>query len=211
MKILVVHPVMDYLGGGERLCCETVRTLIAEGHEITFLSESFNPNKVENFFGYPHLFDGVDLQLYPRIHNAGELGTSPHILHHTRRQNRVLSRFKKTKAVFDLVFSTQDPGYIPDLKTPVIQWGYFPRSFPKLCGRSSPKKLVQYLRSVPLRIHYDGKIARIGLVLAISRYSQANLDRSWKRPSVIVYPACNMINPAEKRALVVTVARAAPI
>src|SRR5436309_2245666 len=202
---------MEYLGGGERLCCETVRSLIAEGHEVTLLSESFSPGKVENFFGYPHLFDRVDFELYPRIRNAGELGTPSHLLHHTRHQNRVIDRLKKTKAVFDLVFSTQDPGYIPDLKTPVLQWGYFPRDFPKLGSRSSPKKLVRFLRSVPLRIHYDGKISRIGLVLAISRYSQANLDRSWKRPSVIVYPACNMIDPAEKRTLVVTVARAAPI
>jgi glycosyltransferase involved in cell wall biosynthesis len=59
-------------------------------------------------------------------------------------------------------------------------------------------------------MHYRRKISRIGLVLAISQYSKLNLDRKWSRPSVLVYPACDMVSARAKRNLVVTVGRAIP-
>ncbi len=212
MRILVVHPVMTLLGGGERLCCETIRALLSDGHEVTMLSETFDPERVEDFFGYPGLFRAVNLTLYPANSQVGELGTASHLIYHARGQGRTLRQLRGSRSPsFDLVFSTQDPGYLPDLALPTVQWGYFPRYFPKVSPGSSPRTIVWALRSLPLCWYYQHKVSRIGLVLAISQFSQANLDKEWRRPSILIYPACNMITPRAKSNLVVTVARASPI
>jgi len=207
MRILVVHPVMGLLGGGERLCCETIRTLLSHGHEITLLTEDFNPAAVESFFGYEELFSKVSLALYPTPRNKAAFGTATHILSHFRGQSRVLGRLRAfDNNKFDLMFSSKDPAYFPDVKLPVIQWGYFPRYFHRDFGKS----LLKALRTLPLRLYYQRKILRIGLVLAISNYSKSHLDSVWKRPSTLVYPGCNMISARAKRDVVVTVSRASP-
>jgi alpha-1,2-mannosyltransferase len=203
MKVLVVHPEMKFLGGGERLCCDTIRALQSMGHEITLLCEEFDPQKIEVFFGYRGLFDRVRLSTYSAGNRNSIFGTSPHLIHHVRGQIRALSKVEQSNSQpFDLIFSTQDPGYLPDMSVPVLQWGYFPRYFPDILPRS--------LVSLPLRTYYTRKISRIELVLAISQYSKLNLDRKWRRPSTLAYPSCNMVNARAKRNLVVTVGRAIP-
>jgi glycosyltransferase involved in cell wall biosynthesis len=203
MRVLVVHPEMKFLGGGERLCCDTIRSLLSMGHDVTLLSETFDEQKTEDFFGYDGLFKRVHLSNYPSNNRERHFGTSSHLIHHARGQIHALSQSKQSAGKsFDLIFSTQDPGYIPDLSVPVIQWGYFPRFFPDFLPGS--------LLSLPLHEYYRRKISRIGLVLAISRYSKLNLDMKWSRPSVLIYPACNMVRARAKRNLVVTVARAIP-
>lgn len=194
---------MKFLGGGERLCCDTIRALRSMGHEVTLLSEVFDQEKTEAFFGYGGLFDPVHVSTYSSSHRNTALGTSSNLTHHSRGQMHVLNQLKRSKDHwFDLIFSTQDPGYIPDLNVPVLQWGYFPKYFPDFLPGS--------LFTLPLRTYYRRKISRIGLVLAISQYSKLNLDRKWRRPSTLVYPSCNMVNARPKRNLVVTVGRAIP-
>ncbi|TMI07141.1 glycosyltransferase [Candidatus Bathyarchaeota archaeon] len=194
---------MKFLGGGERLCCDTIRALLSMGHDLTLLSETFDQQKTEDFFGYDGLFERVHLLNYPPNNRERHFGTSSHLIHHLRGQTRALNQSKHTEGQpFDLIFSTQDPGYIPDLSVPVLQWGYFPRYFPDFPPGS--------LLSLPLHEYYRRKISRIGLVLAISRYSKLNLDLKWSRPSALIYPACNMVRARVKRNLVVTVSRAIP-
>jgi len=203
MRVLVVHPDMKFLGGGERLCCDTIRALVSMGHEVTLLSEAFNMERTEVFFGYGGLFERVDLSNYAPSNRDSPFGTSSHLIHHIRGQKRALNQLKHSDGrPFELVFSTQDPGYIPDLSVPVLQWGYFPRYF--------PDSLPGSLFSLPLREYYRRKISRIGLVLAISQYSKSSLDLKWSRPSTLIYPACNMVKARGKRDLVVTVGRAIP-
>jgi glycosyltransferase involved in cell wall biosynthesis len=207
MKVLIVHPVMGFLGGGERLCCETARALLAGGHEITMLAGTFNVRRVEQFFGYEGLFDRVNLLLYPLPNRPEVLGSTAHIIQHLRGQNQRLKEIGELRCPpFDLLFSTQDPGYIPNIRLPVVQWGYFPRIFATYPANS----IMRIVRTWPLRTHYRRQISRIGMVLAISKFSKVNLDREWKHQSVLVYPACNMVDPGRKRDLVVTVARAIP-
>ena len=199
---------MKFLGGGERLCCETIRALLSMEHEITLLSAAFDSQRIETFFGYDGLFKRVRQQTYSRSNQDSLLGTTSHLLHHARGQSRALRKLRRVdRNSFDLIFSTQDPGYIPDLSVPVLQWGYFPRYFPGF----RPGSIIWTIASLPSRLYHDRKISRIGLVLAISQYSKQNLDASWKRPSVLAYPSCNMVSPRTKRNLVVTVGRAVPI
>ena len=197
---------MKFMGGGERLCCDTIRSLITHGHTIALLSEAFDPRRLEEFFGYERLFDKVNLLLYPASKTSTPYGSTTHLIHHVKGQLRALSQNHFPSQAWDLIFSTQDAGYIPDLEPPVLQWGYFPKHLPSFFELDLPKAI----RSVPINRYYLGKIARIGLVLAISQYSRTHLDKEWKRPSVLVYPACNMVNAKAKSNLVITTARAIP-
>jgi glycosyltransferase involved in cell wall biosynthesis len=207
VKILVVHPVLTYLGGGESLCLETIRVLLSHGHEITLLSEAFNLNTTEKFLGFNGLFTNIDPLLYPSTHNMSPLGSYSHIMAHLRGQRGALDLAKRdSRRPFDVLFSTQDPAYIPDLRLPVIQWGYFPHIFSRRTGRA----LHRTIRDLPLRVHYRRKVRRIGLVVAFSEYSKQYLDKEWKRPSVLVYPPCNMVKAGQKRDLVITAGRAVP-
>ncbi|HZY47165.1 MAG TPA: glycosyltransferase, partial [Candidatus Bathyarchaeia archaeon] len=182
------------LGGGERLCCETVRALKKKGHELVILSAFFQPHVLEGFFGYENLFQDVDVQTYP-ADQTERFGSYKHLLHHARAIRKFVSRDSN----FDLVFSTQDAGYIPDITKMVLQWGYFPNS--------TPRGLYNW----PMRMYYKKKIERINLVLAISEYSRSHFDRVWGIPTKLVYPACNMIRPGgTKDNVVVTVARSVP-
>src|SRR5712691_10870530 len=117
---------MSAMGGGERLCCETVRALISRGDDVTLLSGEFNVDRLERFFGYEGLFGDISVKTYPA--DSGErFGTYTHLLHHLKAQRKIIS----ADSDYDLVFSTQDAGYLPDISRPVFQWGYFPNVFPR--------------------------------------------------------------------------------
>jgi glycosyltransferase involved in cell wall biosynthesis len=176
------------------------------GHDVTLLCETFGSRKVEDFFGFEGLFEKVELLLYPPRPGRNLLGTYSHLIHHIRAQKLVLKRTGGARHSFDLLFSTQDPGYIPDVRSAVIQWGYVPKPFPHRFSRS----FIGAIQNLPLRYHYGERIERIGLVLAISGYSKWLLDKEWRRPTLLAYPACNMVRPGAKRDLVVTASRAAP-
>lgn len=202
---------MGYLGGGESLCCETMSALLTSGHELSLLTETFSPVKIEERFGLKGLFESIGLIMYSPCVKSSELGNSSHLIHHIREQKRLLKMTTHTQdQKFDLVFSTQDEGYIPDANVPIVQWGYYPRYFPRYFTRQTPRSLPKELRVLPVRLHYRERISRIGLVLAISEYSKMLLDKEWERPSALVYPPCEMIPSRPKRNFVVTAARADP-
>jgi glycosyltransferase involved in cell wall biosynthesis len=185
---------MSAMGGGERLCCETIRVLVSRGHEATLMSGEFDIDRLERFFGFERLFRAISVRTYP-ADPSDMFGTYKHLLHHVKAQRKLMLEDSN----YDLVFSTQDAGYIPDISRPVIQWGYFPNAFPR------------GLYGWPLRVHYSRKIQRINLLLAISEYSKSHFDAAWKVPTVLVYPACNTIPPRDIRNnVVVTAARGVP-
>src|SRR5260370_3416402 len=172
MRILIVHPVMTFLGGGERLCCDTIRALQSGGHDLTVLSSNFEPEKLEKFFGYGQLFARVNLMLYKSINGSDQFGTSTHLLRHLKGQQKVLQQgTRSSDPNFDLIFSTQDPGYLPAMHGPVIQWGYFPRTF------SYPTSVPRPIGSLPVGLPCKQHVSSIALVLAISRYSYKRLGR----------------------------------
>ncbi len=163
-KILIIHPEMRYMGGGERLCCDTIRALSSSGHQMTLLSASFDSKTIEDFFGYEGLFDKVTKLQYPTTETA-PLGASRHILSHVKGQRSVLS--KEDRSSFDLIFSTQDPRYVPDTSISVVQWGYYGSHIPTVRERRTPPRIA---RSLATDLYYREKISRLALVHDISQF-----------------------------------------
>ncbi len=163
------------------------------GHDLTLVSGDFRRDHLEEFFGFDGLFAGVSVKTYSADPRRS-FGTYGHLLHHEKSLRKMIS-----ESDFDLVFSTQDAGYIPDISRPVFQWGYYPNSLPG------------GIYGWPLRVHYSRKIQRTNLILAISKFSKESFDKKWKAPTCLVYPACNMVQPSsDKERIVVTAARAVP-
>ena len=48
---LVVHPYLDIYGGGEKVCHNVMKTLIAHGQKVELLTFDFDVNKYQSIFG----------------------------------------------------------------------------------------------------------------------------------------------------------------
>ena len=48
---LVVHPYLDIYGGGERVCHNVIKTLVAHGQKVELLTFDFEANKYRDIVG----------------------------------------------------------------------------------------------------------------------------------------------------------------
>src|SRR5262245_18175638 len=104
LRILIVHPLMSAMGGGERLCCETIRAARSFGDELIVLTEDFDVAQLEGFFGYDRLFSDVDLRTY-RLGSNRRVGRYEDLIRRLKGQGKILPDVSR----YDLIFSTQDP------------------------------------------------------------------------------------------------------
>jgi hypothetical protein len=52
---LVVHPYLDIYGGGERVCHNVIKTLVAHGQKVELLTFDFESSKYRDIVGEdPH-------------------------------------------------------------------------------------------------------------------------------------------------------------
>src|SRR5260370_41894830 len=65
MRIVVVHPRMSVMGGGERVAIHSIKEALREGHEVHLPTEDFDVYGFEDFFGVQGLFATVRLLTYP--------------------------------------------------------------------------------------------------------------------------------------------------
>jgi len=120
MKILVVHPEMKFLGGDDMLC-DTIPRLTIMGHEITVLSEAFDPQKTEVFFAPRALSIGSSVYLFSEP-SRSPFGTPSHLIHHIEVKMRVLSQLN-LRRTDETHFLHSRVDYVPDISVPVLQWG----------------------------------------------------------------------------------------
>src|SRR5205809_694273 len=99
----MVRPVMTFLGGGERLCCDTGPALQSDGHDLRVLSSNFEREKLEKVFGYGQLFARVNWMLYKSIDGSEpvwNINSSPSSSRGQRKllQQGLSSVFSESKA-----------------------------------------------------------------------------------------------------------------
>src|SRR6266496_6059892 len=210
MKVLLVHPRLSVKGGGERVAIHSILAATKAGHEVTLVSEQFDEASFEEFYGCPGLFDKVNRSYYP--HFKPLLG--PRVLlyqrlaYHWFRIRGIVSRDS-----FDIVLSTQDIGYVPSTRTPVVQYCYFPEYFSHLQSSTSPIWRPYYQLASS---YYRNRVHRVRILLSVSDFTRGFVDRKWGRDSTTVYPPCpveayselSRMQPREN--LVVTVGRIVP-
>jgi glycosyltransferase involved in cell wall biosynthesis len=209
MRILVVHPRMSVMGGGEQVAVHSMLASLKMGHEVALLAQEFDTSQLEKFYGFPGLFSRVSLQLFPvfkPMHGSGLL-LYRRLYYYQRQFRRLLGR----QDPFNLVLGTQDVGYTPSIKAPMVQYCHFPESFKHLQSDSASLRWRVYYG--PARMFYRNRVRRVNQLLSNSDYTRGFVRRLWNRDSTVLYPPCRteLYHPApEKENLVAIVGRIAP-
>src|SRR6266849_2165166 len=197
MKVLLIHPRLSVKGGGERVAIHSILAATRAGHEVSLLSEEFDEASFADFYGCPGLFDKVDRFYYPAFKPI--LG--PRVLLY---QKLIYHWLRIRKAVsedsFDIVFSTQDIGYVPSTHAPVIQYCYFPEYFSHLQTGSSPVWRLYYR---PASTYYRNRVRRVGILLSFSEFTNVQ-----SRENLVV--TIGRIVPEKRFHLFVELARIVP-
>lgn len=211
MKILLVHPRLSVKGGGERVAIHSILAATSAGHEVRLLTEEFDETSFEDFFGCENLFDRVTRCYYPPFRPV--LGNKVLLYQRLAYHWLMIKRAVATEK-FESVLSTQDIGYVPSTRAPVIQYCYFPEYFAHL-KTSSPSPLWRlYYR--PASSYYRTRVRRVRTLLSVSDYTGKFVKQKWNRESETVYPPCpieefsKMSSLRERENLVVTVGRIVP-
>jgi glycosyltransferase involved in cell wall biosynthesis len=209
MRIVVAHPGMNKKGGGEQAVIHIMRACLAGRHEVTLLSEEFDANVFEDFYGCPGLFEKIERLTYRSFKP-----TIPRGLLLYQRLYYYQHQFRKLvprQAPFDLLLGTQDLGYTPVASIPEIQYCHFPEQLKHLQpGSASPTWRLYY---GPVRTFYKKRARRIRQFLTNSEYTRGFIRRIWDRDSTVIYGPCRIelyrAQPKEED-LVVTVGRISP-
>src|SRR3989449_5443005 len=210
MKVLVVHPRLGVKGGGERVAIHSILAATKAGHEVTLITEEFDEASFEDFYGCEELFEKVNRSYYPPFKPV--LG--PRVLLYQRlAYHRFRIRGLVSRNSFDIVLSTQDIGYVPSTRAPIMQYCYFPEYFSHLQSSTSPIWRLYYR---PASAYYRNRVRRVRILLSVSDFTREFVQKAWRRDSVTVYPPCpveiyselDRMQPREN--LVVTVGRIVP-
>ena len=208
MKIVVVHPRMSVMGGGERVAIHSIKEALREGHEVYLATEEFDVDSFEDFFGVPGLFENVRLLTYspfrPIIRKAVMY---QRLIYHQSRLRKIVSK----RRAFDLILNTAEVANQPAARLPAIEYCYFPDYFRHL--ESNGRSRLWELYYWPAKVFYHDRVSRVDCLLAVSDFTRQFVRERWGRESTTLYPPCPIDLYSnlhvQKRDLVVTVGRMA--
>src|SRR2546426_9225680 len=113
MRIVIVHPRMSLMGGGERVAIHSIREALREGHEVYLATEEFDVDGFEDFFGVQGLFRNVRLLTYapfrPIIRKAV---LYQRLIYHQLRLQKIVSK----RRTFDLILNTAEVANQPSTR-----------------------------------------------------------------------------------------------
>ena len=209
MRILIVHPKLSVMGGGERVAIHSIKEALNEGHEVYLATEHFEFEAFEDFFGVEGLLDNIHMLTYapfrPLTHRA--------VLYQRLAYNQIqLRKILSNSPPFDLVLNTAEVANQPATKSPSVQYCYFPEHFKHLSSDGSSRLWGLYYW--PARVFYHSRVSHIDRLLAVSDFTKGIVRKIWGRESTTLYPPCpiqlykNL--HSQKEDLVVTIGRVSP-
>jgi glycosyltransferase involved in cell wall biosynthesis len=209
MRILLVHPRMSVMGGGERVAIHSIKEALREGHEVYLATEEFDVDSFEDFFGVEGLFRNIRLLTYrpfrPIIRKAV---LYQRLIYHQSRLRKIVSK----RRAYDLILNTAEVANQPSARLPAIEYCYFPDYFSHL-ESDGPSGLWETYYW-PARVFYHNRVSHVDRLLAVSDFTRQFVRERWRRESTTLYPPCpidlydNIRIP--KQNLVITVGRMAP-
>jgi glycosyltransferase involved in cell wall biosynthesis len=210
MRIVVVHPKMTVMGGGERVAIHSIKEALREGHEVYLASEKFDVETFEDFFGIQGLFENVHLLSYPPFRPAVKRAVLyQRLIYNQQCLRKIVSKERG----FDLILNTAEVANQPALRLPSLQYCYFPEYFSHQ-ETDAPSKLWK-LYYWPARVFYHSRVSLIDSLLAVSDFTREFVKEKWGRDSTTLYPPCPIdlysdLHNHPKENLVITVGRIAP-
>ena len=209
MRLLIVHPRLNVLGGGERVAIHSIIEALREGFEVYLAAEKFDLDSFCDFFGIDGIFSQVHLLTYPPFRPlARKAVIYQRILYNQLRLRKIIS----TYGPFDVILNTAEIGNHPSTVAPSIQYCYFPEYFTHLESAGIHTLWDTYY--LPARVFYRARASRVDRLLAVSNFTRDIVRELWERESTTLYPPCPIDLYSDlnlpKEDLVVTVGRIAP-
>jgi glycosyltransferase involved in cell wall biosynthesis len=210
MRIVLVHPRMSVMGGGERVAIHSIKEALKEGHEIYLACERFDVDAFEDFFGVQGLFKNVRLLSYPPFRPVIRRAVLyQRLIYHQLRLRSIVSK----KQRFDLILNTAEVANQPATRLPAVQYCYFPEYFSHLESDTLPRLWELYYQ--PARVFYHSRVSQIDLLLAVSDFTKEFVKKKWGRDATTLYPPCPVdlysdLRDRPKENLVITVGRIGP-
>ncbi len=210
MRIVLVHPRMSVMGGGERVAIHSIKEALRKGHEVYLACERFDVDTFEDFFGVQGLFKNVRLLTYsPFRPIVGRAVLYQRLIYHQLRLRRIVSKRQR----FNLILNTAEVANQPAVRLPAVQYCYFPEYFSHLESNALPKLWELYYG--PARVFYHNRVSQIDLLLAVSDFTREFVKEKWRRDAKTLYPPCPVdlysdLRGRSKEDLVITVGRICP-
>jgi glycosyltransferase involved in cell wall biosynthesis len=213
---LVVHPYLDIYGGGERVCHNVIKALVAREQKVELLTFDFDVNRYRDIVGEEFPKDVV-------VHSLGKrIEVEPPFTIYKRHRNFVkLLKKYQSQLEYDYLFSTQssspfEPVFLNKAKKN-IAYVHFPEIHYDYARGTLKRKLYLWL----FKHWVEQGIDKLDMVFCNSNYTKEAIQRYWKshgvKEPIVVYPAVNLEKfwsdkPLSKRKKqVVYVARFIPV
>jgi glycosyltransferase involved in cell wall biosynthesis len=215
-KFLVVHPYLDIYGGGERVCHNVIKTLVAHGQKVELLTFDFDAGRYRDIVG-------EDFPKEVAIHSLGKrIEVEPPFTIYKRHRNFVkLLKKYRDRLEYDYLFSTQssspfEPVFLNKAKKN-IAYVHFPEIHYDYDHSRLKRKLYLWL----FKRWVEQGIDKLDMVFCNSNYTKEMIMRYWKSHGVkdplVVYPPVNLEKfwcdkpLSERRKRVAYVARFIPV
>ena len=215
-KFLVVHPYLDIYGGGERVCHNVIKTLLAHEQKVELITFDFDAFRYRDIVG----------EEFPKnvaIHSLGKrIEIEPPFTIYKRHRNFVkLLKKYKDNLEYDYLFSTQssspfEPIFLNKAKKN-IAYVHFPEIHYDYAHSRLKRRIYLWL----FKRWVEQGIDKLDMVFCNSNYTKEAIESYWERHGVkdpvVVYPPVNLKNfwcdkpLAERRKTVVYVARFIPV
>jgi glycosyltransferase involved in cell wall biosynthesis len=192
-KFLVVHPYLDIYGGGERVCHNVIKTLIAHDQKVELLTFDFDADRYRDIVGEEFPKDVA-------IHSLGKrIEVKPPFTIYKRHRNFVkLLKKYRDRLEYDYLFSTQssspfEPVFLNKAKKN-ISYVHFPEIHFDYDRSHWKRKLYLWL----FKRWVEQGIDKVDLVFCNSNYTKEMIMRYWKshgvKDPIVVYPPVNLQN-----------------
>lgn len=190
-KFLVVQPYLDVYGGGEKVCHNVVKTLVAHKQSVELLTLYFDAEKFKEIAG----------EEFPKeviVHSAGKknLIKPPFTIYKRHRAFVKMLKEYSNRLSYDYLFSTQssspfEPLFLKKAKKN-IGYVHFPEIHFDYYHSSLKKKAYLWL----FKKWVEQGISKLDMVFCNSNYTKQMIERYWKnfniKDLVVVYPPVNL-------------------
>jgi len=187
----VVHPYLDIYGGGERVCHNVIKTLMANGQNVDLLTFDFDEDKYKDIVG----------EAFPQevvIHSLGKrMEVKPPFTIYKRHRTFVkLLKKYKNKIEYDYLFSTQssspfEPVFLNKGKKN-IAYVHFPEIHYDYSRGKLKRKLYLWL----FKRWVEQGIGKLDLVFCNSNYTKEAIMRYWgthcSKEPIVTYPPVDL-------------------
>jgi glycosyltransferase involved in cell wall biosynthesis len=190
-RFLIVQPYLDIYGGGERVCHNVIKTLLAHGQHVELLTLHFDAGRYRDVAGEEFPKEVTVHSLEKRVEVK-----PPFTIYKRHRAFVKLLKGYRSSLVYDYLFSTQssspfEPVYLNKAKKN-IGYVHFPETHFDYYHSSIKKKAYLWL----FKRWVEQGIGKLDLVFCNSNYTKENINRYWKshgvKEPIVVYPPVNL-------------------